>query len=707
MGHVPIKRYLWQSFLLSFAFVVLSGAARGQNNASTVIRYPVDNSSNNSSGLLPGQFSLERDTVDRARRPRKPLESFYFDDSTRARRIFSWSVSLENNNITLQEMDTTIAEFQRDYPFMRQGVGSASLGNLGGATIPLDYFERPQFRNFSFMQAWSAYLMSPEQIRFYNARMPYTNISYQMSGQRSKEEQLFHAVISQNISPSSSINLDYNSDGMRGQYERQRALDRYFSANFAHTGKRYAIHGGYIYNVGDIQENGGIVDMRDVTDTVMDRTENIPVRLDGQADARNAYKGHTFYWTQSYGIPLRRQRLSDDLTLSKIPTVFVGQSFQYTTFRKVYSDAVKQPLMGMGEEEETLDPPFYDHFYISSEGTRDSVRQAMLDLKLFMQLQPYNRNGALGLVTAGAGYERNSYSYYVPEEYRESYGRGGKQHKNSIYVYGRLEGAVSRYLRWSADARLHTIGYRSGDFDAGGRLSLSAYIKNKPLTLDASVRFALREPDFWQQNYFSNHYAWSNRFSKEKTTLIRAAFRVPDVGLELGGSYALTKDKVYYGLNVVPEQYGDMLSVMGLYLRKDFRLGGFHLNHRVLMQWSSAQEVAPVPLLSADLSYFFGFYAVKEVLYLQVGIDGRYNTRYYAYAYDPAIGQFYTQDRVKLGNYPSLDAFVSAKWKRLRLLVKLQHWNCNLFGGNRYFEVVNYPQNRMMLKFGLSWSFYD
>lgn len=704
-----MKRYSWQSLLLGFALVVLPVMAHGQNNASTVIRYPVDNSSSNSSGLLPGQM-IERDTIDRARRPRKPLESFYFDDSTRARRIFAWTVSLENNNIALQDMDTTAAEFQRDYPFMREGVGSASLGNLGGATIPLDYFARPQFRNFSFVQAWAAYLKSPEQITFYNARMPYTNISYQMSGQRTKEEQLFHAVISQNISPSSSINLDYNSDGMKGQYERQKALDRYFSANFAHTGKRYAIHGGYIYNVGDIQENGGIVDMRDITDTVMDMTENIPVRLDGQADARNQYKGNTFYWTQSYGIPLRRQRVSDDLTLSKIPTIFVGQSFQHTTFKKVYSDAVKMPQPGetTGNGEWTSDAePFYDHFYISPNGTRDSVRQSMTDIKLFMQLQPYNRNGALGLVTGGIGYELNRYYYYVPEEYRDLYGGGGKQSKNSIYVYGRLEGAVSRYMRWSADARLHTIGYRSGDFDVGGNLSLSAYIKNKPLTLDASVRFTLREPDFWQQNYFSNHYAWSNRFSKEKTTLIRAAFRVPDVGLELGGNYALTKDKVYYGPTVVPQQYGDMLSVMGLYLRKDFRLGGFHLNHRVLMQWSSAQEVAPVPLLCADLSYFFGFDAVKRVLYLQIGLDGRYNTSYYAYAYDPAIGQFYTQDRVKLGNYPSLDAFVSAKWKRLRLLVKLQHWNCNLFGGNRYFEVVNYPQNRMMLKIGLSWSFYD
>lgn len=697
--------------LAALAVVPLLGATQDrygttvpqQRGPTTAIRYPVDNSSNNSSGLTPSDL-IERDTIDKARRPRKPLESFYFDDSTRKMRIFSWSVSQDDNNVALRDIDTTIAEFQKDYSFMRQGVGSASLGNVGGASIPLNYFERPVFQNFSFVQAWDSYLMTPEKILFYNAKMPYSNISYQMSGQRAKEEQLFHAVISQNVSPSTSFNLDYNSNGTKGYYERQKALDRYFSANFAHTGKRYAIHGGYIYNVGDLQENGGIQDMKNVTDTVFDMPENIPVNLDAKADARNLYKGNTFWWTQSYGIPLRKQRKTDELTISKIPSVFIGQSFQYTTFKKVYSDAVKAPT---GTEGADAPAPFYNHFYISPDGTRDSVRQSMMDVKFFMQLQPYNRDGALGLITAGIGDEQNTYYYYVPDNYRGMYGDGGKQSKNSIYVYGRLDGAVSKYLKWGADAKFHMIGYRSGDFDLGGRLALSAFIKGRPLTLDASVRFSLREPDFWQQNYFSNHYAWSNNFSQEKTTLIKAKFTVPDIGLELGGNYELTTDKVYYGPNVVPQQFGDALSVMGLYLRKDFRIGGLHLNHRVLMQWSSDQTVAPVPLLSAYLSYFYGFNVVKNVLYMQIGVDGRYNTEYYAYAYDPAIGQFYTQDKVKLGNYPSMDAFVSAKWKRLRLLLKLQHWNTGLFGGNRYFEVVDQPQNRMMFKIGLSWAFYD
>lgn len=154
-------------------------------------------------------------------------------------------------------------------------------------------------------------------------------------------------------------------------------------------------------------------------------------------------------------------------------------------------------------------------------------------------------------------------------------------------------------------------------------------------------------------------------------------------------------------------QHGGNVSVSGLYARKDFRIGGLHLNHRVLLQFSTVQEVVPVPLASAYLSYFYEFNVVKNVLRLQIGLDGRYNTEYYAFGYNPATAQFYNQREKKLGNYPMIDVFVAAKWKRMRILAKMQHLNDNLFGDRNYFTVLHYPQNKRVFKMGFSWSFYD
>ena len=41
-------------------------------------------------------------------------------------------------------------------------------------------------------------------------------------------------------------------------------------------------------------------------------------------------------------------------------------------------------------------------------------------------------------------------------------------------------------------------------------------------------------------------------------------------------------------------------------------------------------------------------------MYTQIGFDIRYNTEFYADAYDPASGRFYWQDQQKIGNFPLL-----------------------------------------------------
>jgi hypothetical protein len=209
---------------------------------------------------------------------------------------------------------------------------------------------------------------------------------------------------------------------------------------------------------------------------------------------------------------------------------------------------------------------------------------------------------------------------------------------------------------------------------------------------------------------------WSNSFAKENETRIEGSLEIPHVGLTATVSQSVLGNKVYYGENFVPMQASDVVSVTGVYLREDLpiRLGAssqVNLNHRVMLQWSTAEKVVPVPLASAYLSYSFEFtvarYQGQEVLRLQIGADGRYNTKYYAPGYNPGTGQFYNQRERELGNYIWLDAFVNAKWKRMRIMLKMQHLSDDMFGSRDFFSVLHYPMNRRVLKLGISWNFYD
>ena len=82
-----------------------------------------------------GQQANQADTT-KKKRIRKPLESYFFNDSIRALPNFSWTINRDYNKVEINPLDTTLATWRIDYPFYKEGVGHAALGGLGQATLP-------------------------------------------------------------------------------------------------------------------------------------------------------------------------------------------------------------------------------------------------------------------------------------------------------------------------------------------------------------------------------------------------------------------------------------------------------------------------------------------------------------------------------------------------------------------------------------------
>lgn len=677
--------------LLGAIFIVLSGetvVAQRITGGGYGTQGPANPFDNPDSGDQGDKAAGDKaDTTER--KPKKPLESYFFDDSVRKQSLTAWNVDQYKNNINFVDLDTSLYLHQIDYEFLRNGVGDAYLGHLGGASVPLNYFDRPQYRNFSFTNAYSAYLMRPDNVKFFNTKRAFTHLNYLSAGKTSQMEENFAVTHAQNASPSTGFNLDYKSRGTRGIYEWQRTRDKSLSMAVSHTGKKYTMHGGYIYNSIDLKENGGVLNDKHITDTVFELPKNVPVRL---YDARNKMKNNAYYLVQSYGVPLKKLT-DEDFSIAGHSSLFVGHSIEYNRFHKIYSDSKQQS----GE--------YYKDWFINSDITRDSISESLLSNKLFLQIQPWDRNGVVGLIDAGAGLDNHHYYQFNLNQYLSGNNKG--VNKTSFYVYGAIEGQFKKYFNWEGDLRYHPTGSRSQDLNVGGRASISAFLKGQPISLSGAFRYELRSPSYWSENFYSNHFVWFNSFDKENETRIELSLKVPSFNMELSAHQSVISNKIYYDADSRPEQYGGNVSVSGIYAHKDFLLGGLHLNNRVLLQWSTDQDVVPVPLASAFLSYYFEFDVVKDVLRLQMGLDGRYNTKYYAFGYNPATAEFYNQREKEIGGYPMVDAFVNAKWKRMRILVKFQHLNDDLFGDRNYFTVLHYPQNKRILKLGFSWAFYD
>ena len=642
------------------------------------------------------------------RRERRPLESYYFSDTVRSYRNWKWTVDRDYNRVNIMPLDTTLDDWRIDYVFYRHGVGDMALGGLGQSSQPINWFDRRQDADFTFARSYDAYTARIDNVPFYNGKTPLTNMTYLESGQKRYREEHFELVHSQNISPSTSANVSYKARSTMGRYEWQRTKNHALSVAVAHTGKRYSVHAAYMHNTIDTRENGGVVGEWAIADTTFEMPSGVPTRL-ASSEAHNHYRNHSFFVKQAIAIPL--QRVTEyDFSLADLSAVYIGHQFEYNTWSKVYTDVRAEYTNERGDYDQDgnyipTTHEYYNDWYINPERTRDSISERLISNKLFVQIQPWDRNGVISTIDGGIGFDIHTYSYLRLKDYLS--GQMTRDKRTSWYIYGATGGMIKRYADWRVDAKYYPSGYRGGDLSVGGEITLRAYIRELPLILTGRFRQELRSPGYWQENLFSNHYAWFNSFDKESETRFEVNFSVPDIALEVGAWQGIMSNMIYYGNDSHVAQSSSTVSLTSLYARKDFRFAGFHLDHRALVQITSDESVLPVPTFSAFLSYYYEFWVKRDVLRVQVGFDGRFNTAYYAPSYNPALSTFFNQREVRIGNYPYVDVFVSAKWKRMRILLKVQHLNQNLFGNGEYFQVARYPLNPRMFKLGISWSFYD
>ena len=721
---MQIRFNIWRVVVAAILVVAAGNFVSAQVDARSLMNAQ-RNQTLNGQGTTPGYGSNPYDTTGQTdpngeqaptenadstkkEKKRKPLESYFFSDSIRSLRNFMWHIDRDYNTVKVEPIDTTLNLWRLDYPHYHKRLGNNSVGGLGQASTEVNYFERTKSREFTFAQPYDAYTYRTENVPFYNMKHPYIWMTYLESGQKRYREEHFEIMAAQNINPSTSFSINYRSRGSRSKYDVSRVKDNNLSATVAHTGRRYSVHAGYTRNKIEQQESGGVVGDWAITDTVFEMPSGVPMRLAG-AEAKNVYVNNAFFVKQSIGIPFVRMT-ERDFSMADLPAIYLGHTFEYNAWSKVYTDKYAK----YKDERYSRNPNgtynshtdiYYKDWFQDPEKSRDSTYERIITNRIFVQAQPWDRNGVVGTIDGGVGIDVHTYSQFQPKDYLS--GKQQKENLTSWFTYVGAQGKIRKYADWGANFKIYPSGYRGGDYEIDARASLSAYIKKKPITLSGSFSESMTSAGYWQSHWNSNHYRWENNFKKEGETRFNILFTVPDHGIELSFWQSILRNKIYYGADCMPTQHDGVVSVTSIYAQKDFNLKGVHLNHRVLVQLTSDRTVVPVPLVSTFLSYYYEFWVKRDVLRAQIGLDGRFNTSYYAPGYNPALSVFYNQNEVEIGNYPYIDAFVSAKWKRMRILLKYQHLNNNLFGNGEAFQIARYPLNPGMFKIGISWTFYD
>ena len=679
------------------------------------------------------------------------LETFAFPDSLHYKRIVTWKHDRDFHDLKGlrdQQTDSSFNYNFHDYNFYRDDLNASWLGVIGSPVQLYDYFKRQEEENAIFYSPYQIYSYTPATLPKYNTKTPYTELCYwgTLFANTEKEESNIKILTTQNITPELNIMLQYTRNGSRGMLRNEDVNNRNSVIAANYVGEKYLMHGGFMFNRIEKGENGGIIDESWIRDTLVDARE-INVYLN---NARSNLKKHTVFLDQSLRIPftfldkeVRARKKEEkrmafvrdsimtygdsaaiadflmaeeaaklaakgesvegqvDTIATDITTAFIGHSSEFSIFRKTYTDQINSS--------DTYAKEFFnDRFYINPAISQDSLRVSRLENKVFIRLQPWKSDGIVSKLDVGLGDKLINYYTFRPTSYVQG---PSNVAQNSLYLYAGARGQYDRYLTWNAKGKYTFLGYEMNDFGVEANMSINVYpfrrYRTSPLTLDVHFETSLKEPDYYQQHLFTNHYRWDNDFGKISTTKLQTDLSIPRWSLYASFGYGLLSNNIYYDTEGIARQNSSPMSVITANLHKDFTIWKFHLENRATMQFSSDQTVMPLPLLALNLRYYFQFDVVKNVMKMQVGLNGLFTTKWHAPSYNPVLGVFHNQNTREYGNCPYVDAFVNVQWKRVTVFVKAI--NLNMGWPNKdidYFTAAGYIAPQRAIKFGIKWPFW-
>lgn len=368
---------------------------------------------------------------------------------------------------------------------------------------------------------------------------------------------------------------------------------------------------------------------------------------------------------------------------------------------------------------ETPESYYANDYEMDEKYTGDSIYDKTRHLALrntfaLSLLEGFNKWAKAGVKLFAAHEMRR---YVLPEKVGTS-----SWSENNIYIGGQLSKFQGRVFHYCALAEFGMTGEDAGNLKVDASADLNFNLFGDTVTLQANGFFHRTTPSFYYRHYHSRHYLWDNdglskvihsriqgMLSWEKTkTKLRVAFDEISNYTYFGLSYQIGENYNRLNNDVHVRQSGDAISLLTLQLYQDFKFGPFNWENVLTYQKSSAEDVLPVPQLNVYSNLYLRF-KIAKVLKCDFGADVRYFTKYYAPDYAPGLCQYAVQEgpnRVEVGNYPILNVYANFHLKQTRFFVMMSHVNAGS-GNKMYFLAPHYPLNDSILRFGLSWNFYN
>lgn len=579
-------------------------------------------------------------------------------------------------------IDTTFNNLYWYHQFNNQGedlFDYVVLGSMGTPANLLTIPKRIGLWDYYQQGAYQPYMQSHNDIPYYQVNSPITEGKYWKGYDRGQSFNIYHT---QNITKNWNAMIGYNRLNDLGFYTHNRNIKSKFTASMRYDAAKGGYSGkAHFYNEKmSIDENGGLVNDSSLSDPV-DRVL-IPVNL--LNDSRliknlGLYVDQKVNLLELFGV-LGNDSVQDAKEKDSVRTnsIAIGHKFQMDKRSNSYTGYA--------------DVGYYENYYYQTKGEYiDTSGYKTFANTIYLRTDL----GRTSIFTLEVGV-KNLVTRYGGRNYDLSGSNWGLSSliagniSDRISVNGYLDYIATGPLKESLDARF------------SGELKIV-----KGLKVFGGYNVLSKYPEFFKGLYYSNNFIWNESFSKELTNEVVAGLKW-GVSNRFEVKNMIYNNHVYFNENSKPVQSDKSLNVLRLKLIQNFKFWGFvHQDNQVYYHLESgATEIMPLPEVVTRNSLYFEFHLFDRVLKCISGVEMKYYTSYLSPSYNPAIGRFYVANEREIGNYPVFDVFINFKLRSAMIFLKYEHVNEGMNGYN-YFGAVHYPIPDRVLRFGLTWRFFN
>jgi hypothetical protein len=627
--------------------------------------------------VLPLAQALSQNTGGKSR-----VGSKIIDDSTKqiyGPKTATWvnEKELFENKVTYHPIDTSIFNYHRWTYVQRFNNFYKDLGFVGTALNSIFPLSPSSIGVSTGYSVYEPYFNS-EEVKYFDTKSPYTRMQIIWGG---KGRASTRVEFSRNITPRWNFGFDYRPLLIDKQIQRKGKGDRqtishYMDFYMAYKTKndKYSALVNYRRIRHTVNENGGV---------------NVTVPPD------STYS--------SLFLKNTKPKLAAATSIEQRNNFHYFQQFKVGKGLQIYHKGDLGKQYNLYRDDVSQDGDYYDNYEKKlgkdSIKIKDSVKYAYLQ-------NEFGIKGNAKKLYYNFYYRLRSYEFsykYLPPDSLAFKPKGKEQYAGVRMAY-----------------QVDSLSSISGGYEylLDDNYRLEGVLKSK--WADVSLKRIMTKPGFVQNAYRGSFDYWSNNFKNLRMDQ-GYAFLKANLGplfISSGATYTSYHNYIYYlesnGLPIVEQRVLPVQSTGNQILlspefRMDFRFfRSMHVRPQVIYSKliKNDDNALRVPELFINTQLAFEDHLFKRNIEVQIGVDIHWHSAYTALGYDPAIQQFYVQNKVISPVFPLMDIFFNGKIKTGKFFVKYHNF-IQLLTKSGHLPTPDYPAQGNVLDFGFELLLFD